>query len=265
MNNLDNIDLSKAPLLSHLLELRRRLLLCLLAFAVLFVVCYLLAEPIYGFLMRPLVEAFGPDSGRRMIYTGLQEAFLTYLKLAFFAALFLTLPLILIQLWKFAAPGLYRSEQRSLGKVFACTPILFVLGAAMAYYFVFPLAWKFFLGFESSGADTGIPVQMETRVSEYLGLVMHMILAFGLSFELPVLLYLLGEIGVVSSTMLAQNRRYAIVIVYAIAGIVTPPDLFSQIALGTPLLALYEISIVLIRRSERRRGVAVAEVPGVAA
>jgi sec-independent protein translocase protein TatC len=118
---------------------------------------------------------------------------------------------------------------------------------------VFPLAWKFFLGFESSGADTGIPVQMETRVSEYLGLVIHMILAFGLSFELPALLYILGEIGIVSSRMLAENRRYAIVIVYAIAGVITPPDLFSQIALGTPLLALYEISILLIRRSEHRR------------
>lgn len=253
MNDYDRIDLSKAPLLSHLLELRRRLMFCLAAFSTVFVACYLVAEPIYGFLMQPLVDAFGADSGRRMIYTGLQEAFLTYVKLAFFAALFLTLPLILIQVWKFTAPGLYRNEQRSLGKVFAFTPILFITGAALAYYLVFPLAWKFFLGFESSGADTGIPVQMETRVSEYLGLVIHMILAFGISFELPVLLYLLGEIGILSSSMLAENRRYAIVIVYAIAGVVTPPDLFSQIALGTPLLLLYEVSILLIRRSEQRR------------
>ena len=253
MNESAQIDLSKAPLLSHLLELRRRLLFCLLAFTCVFVACYLVAEPIYAFLMRPLVDAFGEVSGRRMIYTGLEEAFLTYVKLAFAAALFLTLPLILIQVWKFVAPGLYRNEKRSLGKVFAFTPVLFLTGAAMAYYFVFPLAWKFFLGFESSGTDTGIPVQMETRVSEYLGLVIHMILAFGLSFELPVLLYILGEIGIVSSSMLADNRRYAIVGVYAIAGVVTPPDLFSQIALGTPLLALYEISIVLIRRSEQRR------------
>jgi sec-independent protein translocase protein TatC len=253
MNDSAEIDLSKAPLLSHLLELRRRLLFCLLAFTGVFVVCYLVAEPIYAFLMRPLVDAFGEASGRRMIYTGLEEAFLTYVKLAFFAALFLTLPLMLIQVWKFVAPGLYRNEKRSLGKVFAFTPVLFLTGAAMAYYFVFPLAWKFFLGFESSGADTGIPVQMETRVSEYLGLVIHMILAFGLSFELPVLLYILGEIGIVSSRMLAENRRYAIVTVYAIAGVITPPDLFSQIALGTPLLALYEISILLIRRSEHRR------------
>jgi sec-independent protein translocase protein TatC len=253
MNNNAEIDLSKAPLLSHLLELRRRLLFCLLAFTGVFVACYLVAEPIYAFLMRPLVDAFGEASGRRMIYTGLEEAFLTYVKLAFFAALFLTLPLMLIQVWKFVAPGLYRNEKRSLGKVFAFTPALFLTGAALAYYFVFPLAWKFFLGFESSGADTGIPVQMETRVSEYLGLVIHMILAFGLSFELPALLYILGEIGIVSSRMLAENRRYAIVIVYAIAGVITPPDLFSQIALGTPLLALYEISILLIRRSEHRR------------
>lgn len=254
MNDLDNIDLSKAPLLSHLLELRRRLLYCLLAFSLVFVACYALAEPIYAFLMRPLVDVFGVESGRRMIYTGLHEAFLTYLKLALFSALFITLPLILIQVWKFVAPGLYQGEQRSLRVLFAATPVLFVAGAALAYYVVFPLAWQYFLGFETGAGETGIPVQLETRVSEYLGLVMHLIMAFGLSFELPVILMLLASIGVVDSEKLRQGRRYAIVIVYAIAGVITPPDLISQIALGTPMLLLYEISVWLIRNGEKRRG-----------
>jgi sec-independent protein translocase protein TatC len=257
VSDADHIDLSKAPLLSHLLELRRRLLYCLAAFALVFVGCYLAAEHIYAFLLQPLVEASGPDAQRRMIYTGLEEAFLTYIKLACFAALFITLPLILLQVWRFIAPGLYRSEQRSMRVVLVSTPLLFLLGSALAYYGVFPLAWKFFLGFESGAAATGLPVQLEARVSEYLGLVMHLLLAFGLSFELPVILFLLAQVGLVSSKMLAENRRYAIVIAYAVAGVLTPPDLFSQIALGTPLLALFEISIVMIRRLERSR----AQVP----
>lgn len=255
MSTTETLDLSKAPLLAHLLELRRRLLYCLAAFVVVFVGCYLIVEHIYGFLMQPLVHAFGPDAHRRMIYTGLHEAFITYLKLAGFAALFATLPLILIQIWRFVAPGLYQHEQRSMRFVLMATPLLFLLGAALAYYGVFPVAWKFFIGFESGAATTGMPVQLEARVSEYLGLVMHLLLAFGLSFELPVLLFLLAQIGVVDADMLARNRRYAIVIAYAIAGVLTPPDLFSQIALGTPLLALFELSIIVIRRFERTRTV----------
>ncbi len=253
--NDEHLDLSKAPLLSHLLELRKRLLYCLGAFAIVFIACYLCAEHIYGFLMQPLVQAFGPDTHRRMIYTGLHEAFLTYLKLAGFAALFFTLPLILVQIWRFIAPGLYQHERRSMRWVLIATPALFLLGAALAYYGVFPTAWKFFIGFETGDQITGMPVQLEARVSEYLGLVMHLLLAFGLSFELPVVLFLLAQIGVVDSAMLARNRRYAIVIAYAIAGVLTPPDLFSQIALGTPLLALFEISVILIRRFERSRTV----------
>lgn len=265
MSEPDHIDLSKAPLLSHLLELRRRLMLCLLVFSVVFVGCYLAAEQIYAFLMQPLVAAFGPEPGRRMIYTGLHEAFMTYLKLAFFAASFITLPLMLIQIWKFAAPGLYRSEQRSLRQLFAATPVLFLAGGALAYYVVFPLAWRYFLGFETDADATGIPVQLETRVSEYLGLVMHLIMAFGLAFELPVVLLLLSSIGVVNSEMLRAGRRYAIVAVYAVAGIITPPDLISQIALGTPMLLLYELSLWLIRHNEKQRaGSAVRDLDAVA-
>ncbi len=248
----DSLDLSRAPLLSHLLELRRRLVQCLRVFFVVCVGCYLMAEDIYHFLMQPLVEVFGEASGRRMIYTGLHEAFLTYLKLSFFAALFFTLPLILIQVWKFIAPGLYRSEKRAVSILFALTPILFVIGAALAFYVVFPMAWGFFISFESEAVAGALPVQLEARVSEYLGLVIQLILAFGLSFELPVVLLLMAHAGMIDSTTLISGRRYAIVIIFAVAAFITPPDLISQIALGTPILLLYEMSIWMIRLQEKR-------------
>lgn len=252
-NNSDAIDLSRAPLLSHLIELRRRLLQCLFVFAVVFVGCYLMAEKIYHFLMQPLVKVFGEESGRRMIYTGLHEAFLTYLKLSFFAALFITLPLILIQIWKFIAPGLYRTEQRSVSILFTLTPVLFLLGAALAYYVVFPMAWGFFLSFESEAVAGALPVQLEARVSEYLGLVIQLILAFGLSFELPVVVLLMSYAGMINSTGLAAGRKYAVVGIFAVAALITPPDLISQIALGAPVLLLYEASIWMMRVLEKRR------------
>lgn len=249
----DNLDLSRAPLLSHLLELRRRLIQSLLVFALVFVGCYLMAEDIYRFLMQPLVQILGEDSGRRMIYTGLHEAFLTYLKLAFFAALFFTLPLILIQIWRFIAPGLYQHERRGVTLLFMLTPLLFFIGAAIAYYLVFPMAWSFFLSFETQAIEGALPVQLEARVSEYLGLVTQLVLAFGLSFELPVVLLLLSQAGLLQSSTLVAGRRYAIVAIFAAAALITPPDLISQIALGTPVLLLYEVSILLIRWLERRR------------
>lgn len=248
------IDLSRAPLLTHLLELRRRLLYCLGLFALIFVVCYFLSDSIYAFLLQPLKEVFDGDENRHMIYTGLHEAFLTYLKLSFFSALFFSLPVILIQIFKFIAPGLYQNESRSIRVLFFLTPVLFVAGAALAFYVVFPLAWRFFLGFESTSFETGIAIQLEARVTEYLDLVIRLILAFGLSFELPVVLFLLAKIGVVSAAGLAANRRYAIVIAYAVAAILTPPDFISQMALGTPILLLYEISIIVIRLSEKSSG-----------
>lgn len=253
MNKTDTIDLSRAPLLSHLLELRRRLLQCLGVFGLLFIICYLNAETIYHFLMQPLVDAFGEHSGRRMIYTGLHEAFLTYLKLSFFAALFFTLPFLLIQLWRFMTPGLYQHEKRAASILFSLTPLLFLLGAALAYYLVFPMAWGFFISFESDAGASSLPVQLEARVSEYLGLVMQLVLAFGLSFELPVVLLLMAYAGMVKSSTLANGRRYAIVGIYAVAAFITPPDLISQLALGTPILLLYEISIWMIRLIEKNR------------
>jgi sec-independent protein translocase protein TatC len=253
MSGTESIDLSRAPLLSHLIELRRRLLLCLLVFGVAFACCYFVVEHIYHFLMQPLVTALGEDSGRRMIYTGLHEAFVTYLKLSFFAALFVTLPLMLIQLWRFIAPGLYLQEKRSVSVLFALTPVLFIAGAALAYYVVFPLAWGFFISFETEAVAGALPVQLEARVSEYLSLVIQLILAFGLSFELPVVLLLMAQMGLLNSAALINGRRYAIVGIYAVAAFITPPDLISQIALGTPILLLYEATIWIMRLQEKRR------------
>ncbi len=249
----DDLDLSKAPLLTHLLELRKRLLYCLVFFAAAFAVAYSFSQPIYQFLQQPLIDVLGPDTQRRMIYTGLHEAFFTYIKLAFFAAIFCTLPLTLIQLWRFIAPGLYHTEQQAVIPLFILTPILFVVGAALAFYVVMPLAWKFFISFESAAvANESIAVQLDARVSEYLDLVMRLILAFGLSFELPVLLWVMAKAGIITADTLSHYRRHAIVVVFLIAAFITPPDLISQIALGVPIVLLYELSIVLIRMTEKR-------------
>ncbi|GGD77634.1 twin-arginine translocase subunit TatC [Lacimicrobium alkaliphilum] len=242
-----DFDLSKAPLLSHLIELRRRLLYCLAFFTLMFIISYFFASQIYAFLQQPLLEIFGPDSGRRMIYTGLHEAFFTYLKLAFFSATFFTLPLMLIQVWRFIAPGLYSHEQRSVSLLLIMTPILFVGGAALAFYVVMPLAWEFFISFESPAKEAAISVELEAKISEYLGLVIKLILAFGLSFELPILLLVMAKAGLVSAQSLAGFRRHAIVVIFLLAALITPPDLISQIALGLPVFALYELSILLIR------------------
>jgi sec-independent protein translocase protein TatC len=243
--------------------LRRRLLLCLLVFGVAFACCYFVVEHIYQFLMQPLVNVLGDDSGRRMIYTGLHEAFVTYLKLSFFAALFITLPLMLIQLWRFIAPGLYQQEKRSVSILFTMTPLLFIAGAALAYYVVFPLAWGFFISFETEATAGALPVQLEARVSEYLGLVIQLILAFGLSFELPVVLLLMAQTGLLNSATLINGRRYAIVGIYAIAAFITPPDLISQITLGTPILLLYEATIWIIRLQEKRRAQQLQSAPSI--
>lgn len=241
---------AKATLLGHLLELRRRLLYCLGFFTLAFACAYLFAEPVYQFLLQPLAGVFADQGleGRRMIYTGLHEAFFTYLKVSFFCALFFSLPIVLNQIWKFIAPGLYRQERAFVRPLFLMTPVLFVAGAALAYYLVFPMAWSFFLSFETAGMDGSLPLQLEARVGEYLSLVIQLVFAFGLSFELPLLLLLLAKTGVVTADGLARNRRYAVVIIFAVAALITPPDLISQIALGVPIMLLYELSIFMVRR-----------------
>ncbi|MFA5591707.1 MAG: twin-arginine translocase subunit TatC [Micavibrio sp.] len=242
-----------ATLAAHLAELRRRILWCLLALAAGTGICYLMREPIYAFLITPLADAMGDEGTRRLIFTGLPEMFFTYLRIAFFAGCFLTFPFILWQVWIFVAPALYKNEKRVFVPYLIATPVLFFLGGALVYYLLMPLAWKFFLSFQSTAAETVLPIQLEPRVGEYLDIVMTLIFAFGLSFQLPVLLTLLGRAGLIRSATLKKGRKYAIVGVFAFAAIVTPPDVFSQIALAIPLYGLYEISVFLIARMERAR------------
>jgi sec-independent protein translocase protein TatC len=255
---LKDIDDRQLPLLDHLVEFRNRLMYSAIAIFLGFVVCYFFAEDIYQFLVQPLADAYQGQTGRRMIYTGLAEAFFTYVKVAFWAGTFLTFPFVAIQLWLFIAPGLYRTEKRAFLPFLAATPVLFFLGGSMVYYLIFPLAWRFFLSFETPGGDGTLPIELEARVGEYLSLVMKLIFAFGLCFQLPVALTLMGRVGLISADSLARNRKYAVVGVFVVAAVITPPDIISQIGLAIPILLLYEISIIAVRIVERRRAEAEA-------
>lgn len=248
----------KRPLLEHFIELKRRVLIALVTFFIAVGICYHFAPQIYGFLVEPLAQSFPDPASRRMIYTSLIEAFFTYLKLAMFAGMILSFPVIASQFYLFLAPGLYKRERGVLLPYLIAAPICFLIGAAFCYYIIFPAAWKFFLGFETSGLTGGLPIQLEAKVSEYLSLVTHLILAFAFSFQLPVVLVLLAQFGLVSSHTLKKGRRYAAVIIVAVAAVITPPDLFSQLALSIPVYFLYELSILACRAVEKRR---VTEIP----
>ena len=250
-----DLDEKAMPLLDHLIELRSRLLNSAIAILVLFFICYYFAPQLYDFLVAPLADVLEDMGGqRRLIFTALHEAFFTYIKVAFFAALFLAFPFIAIQVWMFIAPGLYKNEKRAFAPFLVATPILFFLGGALVYYFIFPLAWKFFLSFESMGGTGALPIQLEAKVDQYLSLVMRLIFAFGLCFELPVVMTLLARVGMVSSKGMKKNRKYAIVLAFVAAAILTPPDVISQIGLALPTMVLYEISIISVRMIERKRG-----------
>jgi sec-independent protein translocase protein TatC len=246
-------DENPTPLLEHLIELRSRLLYACGAFLIAFLACYAVSDRIFVILTAPLAEAIGPGPGRRMIFTGLTEAFFTYLEVAFWAGACLSFPVFAVKVWRFLAPALYRNEWRAFLPYALATPVLFALGAAMAYYVIFPLAWGFFLSFETTNPEIGLPIVLEARVAEYLDLVTALILAFGIAFQLPVALTLLARAGVLASADLVRFRRFAIVAIFTAAAILTPPDVISQIGLALPLLALYEASILAARWIERRR------------
>lgn len=247
---LKDIDESQAPLLDHLIELRTRLMRAFAALGVAFAICFFFADEIFSFLVMPLTAAFPPGEGR-LIYTKLYEAFFVEIKVALFAAFFLSFPIIANQMWAFIAPGLYSREKKAFLPFLIATPVLFTLGAALAYYVVMPTAFSWFIGFE--GERGGLKMEALPGTGDYLSLVMQFILAFGISFLLPVLLMLLNRAGIVTRDQLAKARRYVVVGVFALAAVITPPDVVSQLLLGIPLLLLFEGSLVLMRITEKRR------------
>ncbi|HQT64626.1 MAG TPA: twin-arginine translocase subunit TatC [Acidocella sp.] len=247
----DEIHDKEMPLLDHLAELRTRLMWSAVAFVIAFFICYHFAPEIYNFLAAPLAHALEARGQKpQLIYTALYEAFFTYIKVAMFGAGFLAFPVIASQLWLFIAPGLYRKEKQAMLPFLVATPILFFAGGALAYYVIFPTAWNFFLSFQNTGPGSDIQLDLMAKVSDYLNLVMKLIFAFGLSFELPVLLTLLGKVGIISSAGLKKYRRYAYVGCFIVAAILTPPDVLTQSGLAVPLILLYEISVFCVKAVE---------------
>ncbi len=245
---IDDIDESRAPLLDHLIELRARLVRSVIALVIGFAICFYFADPILGFLVQPLKDAF-PEGEGQLIFTKLPEIFFVELRVALFAGFMISFPIIANQLWAFVAPGLYAKEKKAFLPFLIATPVLFIGGASLAYYVVMPTAFKWFLGF--GGQAGGLDIQALPSAGDYLSLVMQFILAFGVTFLLPVLLMLLHRAGIVTRAQLAGARRYVIVGIVALGAIVTPPDPGSQIILAIPLLLLFEASLLLMRLQER--------------
>jgi sec-independent protein translocase protein TatC len=247
------IEATKAPLMEHLVELRKRLIWSALFFLIAFLICFYFSKEIYAFLTAPLAHALAGQPHQHLIYTGLTEGFFTYVKVGMFAGLCLGFPFIAAQIWMFVAPGLYRHERNAFLPFLMATPVLFLTGAAFVYYVMLPFAIRFFVSYQTPGGNGALPIELQARVSEYLDFIMTLIVAFGLCFQLPVLLSLLGRVGIISAAQLRSLRRYAIVGVFAVSAIMTPPDVFSMLSLAIPLVGLYEISIICVALIERQR------------
>lgn len=253
----DELKGSEAPLLDHLIELRKRLIYSLIAVVVFFIACFAFAEPIYNLLLIPYKWAAGGAPNVKLIFTAPQELFFTYMNVALFGAIFLSFPIIAGQIYAFVAPGLYKHERKAFLPYLIATPVFFVLGACLVYFAVAPMALHFFLGMQQQNPGD-VQIEMQTRVSEYLGFIMTLIIAFGICFQLPVVLTLLARIDLVNTKMLGKGRKYAVVAILAVAALLTPPDPISQIGLSLPMYALYEISILSVRWVEKQRAAKLA-------